>query len=394
MTELMRVAWVCTELPPAVLGGLGRYVERILPPLRRSGAAVVAVGFGSSDRQRLPDGTRARLYGRRVEDRHGTARAADLVAFTFRATMRLARSSAGRRGSVIAVHDWSSAGVGLLLATIGRRVVFHIHTSEATTTVTGQRPIVGRIIRLLEDLLSRRARAIVVPSTRMRAQLVSRGWLEEKIAVIPHGVRSPTLDDFLSQPVEQRLEIRDRVRRTLGVNGPMVLFVGRLAEHKGAGTLVAAAPELLSRHPDATIVIVGRGSAHGTETETFERALTRSPSSTSIVWIDDFLDEAAVYEHFLAADVCVFPSRYEPFGLAAVEAIALGVCTVLGTGFSDEVAAAGHRVLDDTPGSLASMIGSLLVSPSPQTAADVALQRFDWEHAAERTVELYRRASR
>jgi glycosyltransferase involved in cell wall biosynthesis len=115
------------------------------------------------------------------------------------------------------------------------------------------------------------------------------------------------------------------LRRKLGVNGPLVLFVGRLAEKKGLRYLIDAMPGVLKQHPDATLVIVGDGPLRG-ELSLHARDLKLGESVR-------FLGARSpkdLPEFYSAADVFVGPSIIaeggdtESFGLVFAEAMACG----------------------------------------------------------------------
>ncbi len=55
----------------------------------------------------------------------------------------------------------------------------------------------------------------------------------------------------------------EKLRGRLGARGPLVLFVGRLAEKKGVRYLLEAMPKVIEKFPDTTLVIVGDGSLRG-----------------------------------------------------------------------------------------------------------------------------------
>jgi len=152
------------------------------------------------------------------------------------------------------------------------------------------------------------------------------------------------------------------LKQTLGLSGgPVVGSVGRLSRVKGYHDLVAAFPAVLSRHPQAHLLIVGDGG----EREELESLAARCGISENTVFTG-FQSDVAPY--FSLLDIFVLPSTWqEPFGLVLIEAMAAYlpvVATSVGgvpeivldgeTGLlvkpnrPDELAAAVNTLLDDS----------------------------------------------
>jgi glycosyltransferase involved in cell wall biosynthesis len=130
------------------------------------------------------------------------------------------------------------------------------------------------------------------------------------------------------------------LRKQLGIDGPMILFVGRLAEKKGVRYLLEAMPSVLSDRPDATLVIVGDGPLRG-ELSLQARDLGISESVRFL----GARSPAELPRFYSAADVFVGPSIVaengdtESFGLVFAEAMSCG-CPVVASdvgGISDLV---------------------------------------------------------
>ncbi len=102
------------------------------------------------------------------------------------------------------------------------------------------------------------------------------------------------------------------------------------------------------------------------------------------------------------AQLCIFPSVYEPFGLASVEAMATGAPVILSPGFSsiisgDPQAPAAFRTAKDDPTELADLINSLIAHP--ERAAEIGERgrehvrsTFSWTTCAYQTIAVYEQA--
>jgi len=113
----------------------------------------------------------------------------------------------------------------------------------------------------------------------------------------------------------------------------IILFLSRIDPKKGLELLIDAFAAIRKRHQDAALVIAGDGSADYVTKLKKRAGSSMEQGARSVVWtghLDGELKAAA----FAAADVFVLPSASENFGIAAAEAMAVGVPTIV----SEEVA--------------------------------------------------------
>src|SRR5204863_889036 len=105
---------------------------------------------------------------------------------------------------------------------------------------------------------------------------------------------------------------------------PVVLFLGRVTSQKAPATFLEAAKRVLARIPRATFVVAGGGDLLPAAIEHAARLrIARRVRFTG------FLHGADVARAYAAADLFVMPSRSEPFGIAPLEAMSLGVPAVV-----------------------------------------------------------------
>jgi mannosylfructose-phosphate synthase len=158
----------------------------------------------------------------------------------------------------------------------------------------------------------------------------------EKIRVIPPGY-----DDERFFPVS--LATRDALKRQLGLRGPIILALGRMAKNKGYDLLLRAMPVVFRRIEDAKLVLAV-GSTEPSEAEREMIAglhrLARDLGVEDRVVFKDFIPDDQLADHYRAADVFALSSRYEPFGMTAIEAMACGTPVVATTegGLCEQVA--------------------------------------------------------
>lgn len=369
------VVLVCAEVPPYVVGGLGRYAERMIVELAGGDVPVTVLGAGPRARDDRRGAVTVRHLGALgpAPAGRGLRLVTRRLGYAARAAAAILRSP---RGTVVAVHDWMGCPAGIVAALAGRRVVLHLHNSELPASGS----VLGRLLGALETVQARLATAVIVPSSTTRAELVARGWPADRLRVVPHGCDDAELRYAAAAPPSEVEAVRARYPA-----GPLVVFAGRLADAKGVPVLL----EAMTRLPQATLVLCGDGTPHTDEGDRTDAAIEELGLTGRVVALHRFLPAAELYAHYRAADVCVFPSRYEPFGLAAVEAMALGRPVVLGPGHPPELGPA-PRCSGDDPDELARLLQEAISGRNPAEACHRHVtSTFRWERTAAETMRIY-----
>ncbi|NJK93136.1 MAG: glycosyltransferase family 1 protein [Blastochloris sp.] len=148
-----------------------------------------------------------------------------------------------------------------------------------------------------------------------------------KIHMVPPGY-----DDSRFYPISEAS--RQGVRQRLGYEGSAILALGRLATNKGYDLLIRAFDLVAQRVPDARLYL----AVGGTKLDPKESALLAELKSLAVelglkerVIFSGFIPDEELADHYRAADIFVLSSRYEPFGMTAIEAMACGTPTVVTT---------------------------------------------------------------
>ncbi|MGC8724669.1 MAG: glycosyltransferase family 4 protein [Acidobacteriota bacterium] len=111
------------------------------------------------------------------------------------------------------------------------------------------------------------------------------------------------------------------LRAKLGLaERPVVGVVGRLRREKGQDILLDAMAEVVKEVPEARLLVVGDGP----DREAFQAQARRLGLEGAVVWAGPAAPEA-VHAYYGAMDVLAVPSRFEGFGLVAVEGLAAGL---------------------------------------------------------------------
>jgi glycosyltransferase involved in cell wall biosynthesis len=237
------------------------------------------------------------------------------------------------------------------------------------------------------------------PELPRRDNLAGRLWLQlgwlarPKVIYTSESDRARARRRLPSTVIELGINL-DRfssARRALVSNGRRVGIVGRLVEQKGHRFLLEAAPEVLDRHPDVQLVVVGEGPLRAE----LEALAGRLGVTEHVVFMGARDD---VPELMASFDVYVQPSLFEGLCLSVIEAQTVGVPVVATpVGGMRETVVPGVTGLSCTPGdpgSLAAAIVALLDGPveGAKLAAEAqrrALARFSERRMVERTLGLY-----
>ena len=146
-----------------------------------------------------------------------------------------------------------------------------------------------------------------------------------KVRMVPPGY-----DDHRFFPVSDAS--RDVVRQRLGFEGKVVLALGRLARNKGYDLLIDAFSLVAAREKEARLHLAVGGKDMNPQEEELLAELRESAKKTGFgdrIIFGSFVADDDLADYYRAADVFVLCSRYEPFGMTAIEAMASGTPTVV-----------------------------------------------------------------
>ncbi|HEX4225545.1 MAG TPA: glycosyltransferase family 4 protein [Pseudonocardiaceae bacterium] len=400
----MRVLMLSWEYPPVVVGGLGRHVHDLARHLAAAGHEVVVLcrHESGSDASTHPT-TDAVLEGVRVirvaEDPPHLVFERDLLAWTLamghamvRAAHRLFARLDGWRPDVVHAHDWLVVHPAVALAELlDVPLVATMHATEAGRHSGWLSQPLNQQVHSAEWWLANRADALITCSAAMRAEVAHLFEVDPAtITVIHNGIES---HGWQVRAADVRAA---RQRYAPGGEG-LLMFFGRLEWEKGVQDLIAALPRIRMATAGTRLVVAGKGTQ---ESELLEAA--RRHRVRRAVDFVGHLTDRELRAALAAADAVVLPSKYEPFGIVALEAAAAGAPLVASTaGGLGEVVIDGRTGLSFTPGDIAGIataVTSVLAdAPAARRRAKAAKARlvedFDWTHIAEATASVYATAT-
>jgi len=408
----MRIGFFVWEYPPKIVGGLGTYAEYITREFVELGHDVSVFTLNPGDlktrevlrgveihRPLIADaskifpmividdlkkwGTNIRLFN-------------DIFIYNILSTTKFINQLIRKEGyhfDIVCVHDWLSSISGLIIKNETEiPVVFHVHSTE-----WGRRGGQGSsVISHFEWTMGHTADRIITVSHTMRDDLIRHGWPQQKISVVWNGVDPERYDPEICKPEEVE-KVRERYE--ILNDWSMIFFLGRLTWVKAVRNLLQAMPIVLSEYPKTKLVILGKGEEQRDVMETAERLGIKD----NVICRFEFVSEKERILHYAAADLCVFPSVYEPFGIVSLEAMAMKKPVVVGArgvvGFREQVIPSGSEqsgvhVNGNDPTDIAWGIKQVLQDPERarrwgENGRKRVLRYFTWRKAAEQTLEIY-----
>jgi len=229
----------------------------------------------------------------------------------------------------------------------------------------------------------------VIAISRATADAIDRVYPDHSapVSVVHHGVDFARYD---AARAGTRASLEAIVRAGLRYS----LIVGQGSPYKNHAAMVRAFVEATRGDPDHRLVLVRRFSRVDLS---MRRLLERSDVRAKVITVP-FVSDATLIALYRHAQMLLFASRYEGFGLPALEAMAMGTPVLASTApaVREVVGEAALCALPTDHSDLVEKIRSLVEDESLRQklgAAGVARARaFTWQRAAERTLQVYRRA--
>ena len=241
--------------------------------------------------------------------------------------------------------------------------------------------------RPLVDLAARRANAIITPSESAKRDIVRFYDLDPDRVHVVYEAAAPSF-----RRVDDAAAL-ERVRRHYGLGERIILYVGTIEPRKNLPTLIDAfAARRRSGELSHQLVCVG---PYGWLSRGIEEQITRTRAGDAIKFTGyvPFEDLPALYS---LAEMFVYPSMYEGFGLPVVEAMACGVPVITGrTAALSEIGGGAivevDRIEPDALGrALVALAGSRGRREELSGRGLARAQSFSWRRAASESLEIYR----
>lgn len=384
---IMKILMLSCEYPPKNVGGLSNHVYFLSHQLSKIGheVHVITCVEGIAALYENDDGVKVhRVHPYNIDTEDFIKWVMHLNYSMIEEASKLIRSAG--RFDIIHAHDWLAAySARAIKLSFSIPMVCTIHATEYGRN-KGIRTEMQKYISSVEWMLTYEAWKVVVCSDHMKQEVNSvLGAAWEKIWVIPNGIDINCFEfsfDWLS------------FRRGFAFDNEKIIFyVGRHVFEKGIHLLVEAAHKIISEYNDVKFVIAGAGPM----TEEMKNRVRDMGVENKFVF-PGYIDLGTKNKLYKVANVAVFPSLYEPFGIVAIEAMAAECPVVVSDvgGLSEIInhRENGLKMISDSANSLADNVVEILKDEGlsnfmKNNAKNTVKERYTWIKIADITAEMY-----
>ena len=387
----MKILMLTWEYPPRVVGGISKVVYDLSHKMVKEGNEVTVVTYKEGDNVKYYENDKGvEVY--RVDNY--MIRPNNFIDWIMQLNFNMitkANEIINKNGKfdVIHAHDWLVAySAKSIKESYNIPLISTIHATESGRN-SGIHDETQRYINDSEWMLTYESFEVIVNSNYMKNEVQRLfGLPYDKINVIPNGVN---LQLFSNVNIDY-----DFRRQYAMDNEKIILYVGRLVYEKGIQNLIAAMPKVLDRYHDSKLIICGRG---GMIDELREQV--KYLGIENKVYFAGYCDSKKMQKMYKCADVAVFPSTYEPFGIVAIESMLSGTPTIVSdVGGLNEIIEHGVTGMKSYAGnanSIADSVLALLFDPKlcaniSQNAIKKVKENYNWSKITDSTYYVYQLA--
>jgi len=411
MSDVLRVLAICTEDPELLLGGMGRHVRELYRHMsQRDDVKIDLLTMGPGPLTKEYDGYNKHRFAHLVPQKPPMPGLRSVLQSDLQ-MMRtmLALIAEGHRWDVIHAHEWSSVQVAQTIRdALKIPIVSTMHLCMKALRVY-DRPMGWKqegeetwdemdlwVYNQEGKLLIENSELILCSEAyvRIAKETYPLSVVGKEPNMIYNGI---SLEEWYPGAGNKELA---REKHQVKTFRPVALFVGRIATMKGIEYLLKA---INDRDVDWQIVIAGEVNADtGAEDWYVTKALRRAERQfpERVRWIG-FQRDQDLKDMYELADAVIMPSTHEPFGIVALEAMAMGTPLIATDkdGLGEIVRSNDETFAEIIPARSSDAVNAALVKLRPEKArADLrarGLRRardFGWTEIAERTVGVYHKA--
>ena len=387
----MKILMLTWEYPPRVVGGISKVVYDLSHKMVKEGNEVTVITYKEGDNVKYYENDKGvEVY--RVDNY--MIRPNNFIDWIMQLNFNMitkANEIINKNGKfdVIHAHDWLVAySAKSIKESYNIPLISTIHATESGRN-SGIHDETQRYINDSEWMLTYESSEVIVNSNYMKNEVQRLfGLPYDKINVIPNGVN---LQLFSNVNIDY-----DFRRQYAMDNEKIILYVGRLVYEKGIQNLIAAMLKVLDRYHDSKLIICGRG---GMIDELREQV--KYLGIENKVYFAGYCDSKKMQKMYKCADVAVFPSTYEPFGIVAIESMLSGTPTIVSdVGGLNEIIEHGVTGMKSYAGnanSIADSVLSLLFDPKlcaniSQNAIKKVRENYNWSKITDSTYYVYQLA--
>ena len=275
---------------------------------------------------------------------------------------------------VIHSHDWLTYPAGIHAKNVtGKPLVIHVHATDFDRSRGNVNPTVFGIEK---DGMENADHIITVSDLTRRTVIDKYGISHDKVTTV-HNAVSPLSDELLNLP---RREKKDKV----------ITFLGRITMQKGPEYFVEAAAKVLQKNRNVRFVMAGSGDMMD---DMIRLAAKRNIADR--FHFTGFLRGRQVYEMLADSDVYVMPSVSEPFGISPLEAMEMGVPSIISkqsgcAEILDYVIKTDYWDIDAMADAMHALVSYPGLHNMLRDKGIEEIHRITWEKAGKKVIDIYR----
>lgn len=277
---------------------------------------------------------------------------------------------------VIHSHDWLTYPAGIHAKQVsGKPLVIHVHATDFDRSRGNVNPQVFAIEKNGMDL----ADHIITVSDLTRKTVIEKYGIDPSKVTTVHNAVEPMSKEILN------------ISASRGTDEKVITFLGRITMQKGPEYFVEAAAKVLQKAKNVRFVMAGSGDMMN---EMIRLAARRNIADR--FHFTGFLRGNAVYEMLKVSDVYVMPSVSEPFGISPLEAMQVGVPTIISkqSGCA-EILNNAIKVDYWDIDAMADAMYSIITYPSLyrflKEEGKNEVDEIKWEYAGKKVIDIYKR---
>ena len=274
---------------------------------------------------------------------------------------------------VIHSHDWLTYPAGIHAKNVtGKPLVIHVHATDFDRSRGNVNPTVFGIEK---DGMTH-ADHIITVSNLTRQTVIDKYGIDPAKVTTVHNAVIPLSDDLLSIPKPDNKE-------------KVVTFLGRITMQKGPEYFVEAAVKVLQKCHNVRFVMAGSGDMMDQMI-----ALAAKRGVADRFHFTGFLRGRQVYEMLKASDVYIMPSVSEPFGISPLEAMQMGVPSIISkqSGCAEilnNVIKTDYWDIDAMADAIHSIISYPAMYESLKNEGLEEMKGITWEKAGQKVIDIY-----
>ena len=274
---------------------------------------------------------------------------------------------------IIHSHDWLTYPAGIHAKNVtGKPLVIHVHATDFDRSRGNVNPTVFAIEK---DGMENADHIITVSELTRRTVIDKYGISPDKVTTV-HNAVIPLSEHLLNLP---KPENKDKV----------ITFLGRITMQKGPEYFVEAAAKVLKKTKNVRFVMAGSGDMMDAMIK-----LVAKRGIADRFHFTGFLKGDQVYEMLRASDVYVMPSVSEPFGISPLEAMEMGVPSIISkqsgcAEILDNVIKTDYWDIDAMADAIHSIVSYPAMYETLREDGLAEVAQITWDKAGQKVIDIY-----